>query len=243
MNTTRHLTFKKLLCEYTRQPNNVDCPNPRFSWIIESFGRGRKQTAYRILVASDPEKLAQNSGDWWDSGKRVSSQTAHVTYEGAKLQSNSRYFWKVHVWDENGQKITSDGSHFHTALLDSTDWIANWIGTDPVKEPRAPAGFFKTVDEEASASDTVAHNGRSVLLRHEFKCPDKIISARVYVTGLGYYELYLNGQKIGDHVLAPAKTHYRRQVLYDTYDVTEHLKKGNNAVGIHLGNGWFNPYK
>ena len=82
-----------------------------------------------------------------------------------------------------------------------------------------------------------------MLLRNEFNCSRKIQNARVYVTGLGFYELYLNGSKVGDHILAPAKTNYREEVLYDTYDVTNLINEGNNAVGLHLGNGWFNPYK
>lgn len=240
---TRPFVFKKLLCEYTSQANQVQSAHPRFSWIIESSERGQKQTAYQILVSASQEKLEQNIGELWDSGKQNSAETAHIRYAGDPLQSNSRYFWKVKVWDQNQKMVTSAPSAFHTALLDSGDWIAQWIGTGPVQEPRSPAGFFKHVKEEAALADTVTHNGRSDLLRHEFTCAEKIENARVYVTGLGYYELYLNGQKIGDRVLAPAKTHYRKQVLYDSYDVTEALNKGRNAVGIHLGNGWFNPYK
>ncbi len=99
------------------------------------------------------------------------------------------------------------------------------------------------VKEEDELGDTVKHDGRSVLLRNEFECSEKVKRARVFVVGLGYYELYLNGEKVGNHVLSPAKTNYRKEILYDTYDITNELKKGNNAVGIHLGNGWFNPYK
>jgi len=129
------------------------------------------------------------------------------------------------------------------ALLQPQEWQAHWIGSGPAREPRPAGGFFKSVQEEKSLPDTVQVDGRSTLLRQTFAINRHIARARLYVTGLGYYEAYCNGQRIGDHVLAPAKCNYRRWILYDVYDITSLLKQGDNAIGLMLGNGWFNPYK
>ncbi|KAA3659181.1 MAG: alpha-L-rhamnosidase, partial [Calditrichaeota bacterium] len=241
--TSPDLAIIKTLCEYTENPNNIDQKNPHFSWILESNIRGQKQTAYRILVAETDAAIAKNQGDLWDSGIVKSSQSNHIPYQGKALESNNQYYWKVIVFDKNDQRFESEIAAFQTALLEASDWQASWIGAGPAKEPRAAHGFFKRAKEQYACEDTVIHNGRSVLLRNEFSCDNRIKRARVFVTGLGHYELYLNGKRVGDHVLAPAKTNYRKQVLYDTYEVTTQLTQGDNALGLHLGNGWFNPYK
>ncbi|MCA9734839.1 family 78 glycoside hydrolase catalytic domain [candidate division KSB1 bacterium] len=237
------LIITKMHCEYTENPTNIDQKSPHFSWMLASDIQGQKQTAYQILVSESKIHVEKNQGDLWDSGVIPSSQSNHLPYQGAALESNGHYFWKVVVFDKNNKRYESEIASFETALLDGSDWRASWIGAGPVKEPRAASGFFKSVKEQYACDDTVVHNGRSVLLRNEFSCPQEIKRARVFVTGLGFYELYLNGERVGDHVLAPAKTNYRKQVLYDTYDVTNQLQQGQNAIGIHLGNGWFNPYK
>ncbi len=231
--------INNLKCEYISSPNNIDTFNPRFSWILESSERGQKQTAYQVLVSSRKSTL----GDMWDSGKNISSETSQITYVGKALESNSCYFWMVRIWDKNGVEYESEIGEFWTAILDTTLWQANWIGAGSKVEYLPTQGFFQSEKEQYELPDTIEHNGRSLLLRTEYECPNEIKNARVFVTGLGFYELYMNSKKISDHVLAPAKTNYREEVLYDTYDVTEILNNGNNAIGIHLGNGWFNPYK
>ncbi len=234
-----NLKIENMKCEYASSPINVDRLKPRFSWIISSYIRGQKQTAFQIFVS----KKEEMENYIWNSGKINSSSTNQIAYDGEKLESNSQYYWKVNVWDKDGKIIESGISNFGTALLYHNNWTAEWIGAGPTLEPQLPNGFLKSVDEQYSLSDTIKHDGRSLLLRNEFECTHKIKNAKAYVTGLGYYELYLNGKRIGDHVLSPAKTNYDKEVLYDTYDVTEQLLNGGNAVGIHLGNGWFNPYK
>ncbi|MBN1854136.1 MAG: family 78 glycoside hydrolase catalytic domain [Pirellulales bacterium] len=236
------LAVKRLLCEYESEPDSIDRKHPRFSWILDSDIRGQRQTAYQILVSRSEETLANDRGDSWNSGKISSSQTAHIPYQGNALESNTRYFWKVIIWDKHGSKTISRPSAFWTSYLHPEDWTAQWIGAGPRQELRSATGFYDHVPKQNGPENTLPHNGRSLLLRREFDCQNAIKNARVFVTGLGYYELYLNGRKVSDHVLAPAKTNYRKQVLYDTYDVTHDLKMGGNAVGIHLGNGWFNPY-
>ena len=240
---TPHLFFKKILCEYASEPIGLDTISPRFSWILESSQRGRYQTAYQIQVASSKKKLEENLSDMWDSGKIPTGQTLHHPYHGIPLKSNHTYYWKITVWDNLGNRILCDPRKFSTGLLRQDDWKAKWIGAGPLNEPRNEKGFFKNIQEQYTYDDTIVHDGRSILLRNEFTFPKKIKSARIFITGLGYYELMINGKKVGNHVLASAKTNYRNQILYDTYEVSKYLQQGKNGIGIHLGNGWFNPYK
>ncbi|MBK7106893.1 MAG: family 78 glycoside hydrolase catalytic domain [Ignavibacteriae bacterium] len=233
-----NIIIEKLKCEYLSLPNNIDVSNPRFSWVLKSNERGHKQTAYQIIVASDDKK-----SELWNSGKIISSENSQIFYAGKKLKSNSHYFWYVKVWNKNSEEYKSEIAEFWTSILDSTIWQAEWIGANTSKEFFPQNGFYQDPKEQYELPDTIIHEGRSLLLRNEFDVKNKIKNARVFVTGLGFYEFYLNGKRIGDHFLAPAKTNYRKEILYDTYNVTNELISGNNAIGIHLGNGWFNPYK
>ena len=241
--TKPSLIFEKLLVDYAENPINIDNPNPRFSWIIKSTERNQLQSAYQILVATDKNLLKSGKADIWDSGKISSSETIQHEFSGKILESNRTYFWKVMVWDEKGQAFESPIAVFETALLEQQNWQAQWIGAGPKSQPLPGKGFFSDKKEQFALADTVVHSGQSVLLRKEVQLEKTIKSAKVFVTGLGIYEFYINGQRVGDHVLAPAKTPYHKHILYDTYDVTSLLKKGENAFGFHLGNGWYNPYK
>jgi alpha-L-rhamnosidase len=232
-----------LRCEYAIDPVVV-AGNPRFSWLLESPERGAVQQAYQLLVASSMSRLANNLGDIWDSGRVESSQSTHVPCAGRALESNNTYYWKVRVWDRTGAVSTySDPATFSMGLLAPDDWKAEWIGRGSAIEPRGTKGFLESPAEDLSLDQPVDHDGRSTLLRKEFKDNRPIRRARVHVSGLGFYELHVNGGKVGGGVLMPAKTNYRKQVLYNTYDVTDRLKTGANAIAIMLGNGWFNPYK
>lgn len=233
-----------LRCEYTRNPVGVDAAHPQLSWGLESRERNQKQSAFQILVATTPALLEANQGDLWDSGQVKSGDSAHVTYAGTPLTSRLRCHWKVRVWDASGS--ASDWSQpvsWEMALLRPDDWKAQWIGSGPAKEIFPPEGFFKSTKEFTNLVQKVTVDGRSTLLRKSFVTDKPIRRAQVYVTGLGYYELSCNGQRVGDRVLAPAKSNYRKWVLYDTYDLTTQLREGTNVLGVMLGNGWFNPQK
>jgi alpha-L-rhamnosidase len=233
-----------LKCEYAENPMGVQVEQPLLSWVLRSAQPGQQQSAYQILVASSPELLATAKADLWNSGQVLSDQSVHIPYAGATLSSRQHCYWSVRVWDQNKRPSAwSSPAQWEMALLHSTDWQAYWIGSGPTRDPRPASGFFKSVQEEKNQPDTVQVDGRSSLLRKSFAIERKIKSARLYVTGLGYYEVYCNGQRIGDHVLAPAKSNYRRWVLYDVYDITKLVQQGHNAIGLMLGNGWFNPYK
>jgi len=243
LNEHSKLKFNRLMVEYAENPINIDDIHPRFSWIISTSERNQTQSAYRILVASSSDKLTENQPDLWDSGKQQSSETIQHEYAGKDLESIQKYYWKVIVWDGNGNKYESPVSKFETAILNSGEWIASWIGNGPESEPVPEKGFFGNRKEQAGMKDTITHMGNSLFLRNEVFLPKKVKSAKAFITGLGYYEFFINGKRVGENVLSPAKTPYHKYILYDTFNVTELLTEGKNSFGIHLGNGWYNPYK
>lgn len=212
-----------LRCEYLSNPLGVDTAQPRLSWKLESRWRGQRQTAYQILVAGSEKMLKDDRADLWDSGKVASDQSIHVVYAGQPLASRTRCYWKVRVWDADGKTSPfSEVGTWDMGLLTPQDWKAQWIsapGKDEDKGPQ-PAPLF----------------------RKSFLLSETPVSARVYICGLGYHELRLNGQKVGDHVLDPAFTRYDKRALYVVHDVTSQLKKGQNALGVILGNGWYNMH-
>ena len=212
------VTAKSLRCEYLTDPMGIDVGSPRLSWILDSRERGQKQTAYQILVANTEEELKKGLGDLWDSGRISSDQTTLVVYDGKPLVSRQACFWKVRSWDKDGKVSPwSETAQWEMGLLTAGDWQAQWIArTTNITELPAP------------------------LFRRELTLDGKIKRARVYICGLGYYELHINGWKVGDHLLDPGFTRYDRRELYVTYDVTSMLKRGENALGVILGNGWFN---
>ena len=224
-------------------PVGVDDAAPAFSWRLAETGeRDQAQSAYQVLVATEARLLDGDGGDVWDSGKVASSRSSYICYGGPALRSAGTYWWKVRVWDRDGEATPwSEPACFGTGLRDSDDWRAKWIGRGPYQEPHLPHERFSKAFEQYL--DEVAVDGQSTLLRTEFAPGKRVRSARVFSSGLGFYELYVNGRKIGDHVNGPARTEYRHRVLYDAFDITDALQDGANAVGLILGNGWFNPAK
>ena len=211
----------ELCCEYQQDPVGVDNLHPQLGWRLERTEPGLRQSAYQVLVARTPELLADDQGDLWNSGKVKSSSSAHVPYRGLALSSRLRCYWKVRVWDESGRRSNwSPPAFWEMGLLRPEDWQGQWIGSGPPEEPRPASGFFKSTNELSQVNQQVTVDGRSTLLRKKFVLRGPVLRARLYVTGLGYYEVSCNGRRIGDRVLAPAKTNYRKWILYDTYDLT-----------------------
>ena len=217
-------SISNLKCEMLVNPEGIDASVPRFSWQIAAQSRGLKQTAYEILVASSPGKLSENKGDIWSSGKVFSDRSIQVPYSGKALASRQHCFWKVRIWTTNGEPQWSDNASFSMGLLKPADWKGAWIGLD-----------------RAFPWDSVTKFARlsARYFRKEINTSKQVTKATVYISGLGLYELYINGQKIGDKVLAPAPTDYSKTILYNTFDVTRQLQQGKNAVGVILGNGRF----
>ncbi|MHC4295774.1 MAG: family 78 glycoside hydrolase catalytic domain [Planctomycetota bacterium] len=217
----------RLRCEYQDQPLGIDHPAPRLSWTLESAVRGQKQTAYRVLVAGSLKALRAGRGDLWDSGKVESSQSVNIVYAGESLVSGQRCFWKVKVWGKKGESSKwSDPSSWEMGLLKAGDWKGRWIN-DGKPLPKKDADFYK--DDPAP------------LFRREFRLSGPVRSARLYISALGYVHARLNGRAFGDHHLDPIWTLPNKRVFYSVYDVSSSLERGDNCLGVTLGNGWYNP--
>lgn len=210
-----------LRCEALTNPEGIDVTEPRLAWMLAAKEKGQRQTACQVLVASGRDRLNHNEGDLWDSGQVFSTESAQMRYSGRPLRSRQQCFWKVRVWDKDGRVSPwSEPGYFSMGLLLPTDWRAKWIGRD------APT---MTTNE--------ARRLPARMLRTEFKLTKPVARATVYFSGLGLSELYVNGGKIGDHVLSPGLTEYSKRVHYLTFDVTARLQRGSNALGVWLGNG------
>ena len=222
-----NLCLEGLRCEYKNNPLAIQDKQPRLSWMLRSKERGQYQTAYRILVSSDRRKLSEETGNLWDSGRVESPQTLHIPYEGSLLRSGQRCYWKAMIWDKNGTLSRwSESSFWEMGLLSPIDWKGDWISdgkANPVQ------------DEEFYQDDP------SPLFRKEFDLKKKVKKARLYISGLGYYEARLNGNRVGDFYLDPGWTNYEKRIFYSSFDVTKMLHRGKNCVGVILGNGWYNP--
>lgn len=233
-----NLSIVNLLCDNMEAPMVIESRNPLLQWQLTSDKRGKRQSAYRIIVSDNLKQLNKGQGNYWDSGK-INSSESIIRYQGKALSSGAQLFWKVMVWDENDIPTGwSNTSSWSMGLLKPSDWKAKWIGQTEDLYPDSvltyPAPYF----------------------RKEFTVGKAIKKAVAYVSGLGFYEMYFNGNKIGDQVLAPAVTNYDRRslkkllyhyddqstqrVLYNVFDVTSNMNKKDNVIGVVLGNGWYN---
>jgi alpha-L-rhamnosidase len=230
---TATIMATQLRCEYLTNPPGIDVAHPRLTWRVESPGRAQSQSAYQILVASSEEKLAANEGDLWDSGKVVSAQSIHVAYAGQTLTSGLRCWWKVRVWDtQDNSSAYSAPAWWEMGLLQSSDWQAQWISLDE----QATTGEDESVNLEMRALEACPY------LRKDIKLKQPIQRARLYVTARGLYEISINGQRVGEAVLAPGWTDYHKRIQYQTYDVTSLVRQGENALGAILGPGWYSGH-
>jgi alpha-L-rhamnosidase len=210
---------KDLVCEYHTNPLGIDVQHPRLSWKIFSDEQNVMQTAYEIRVADSPSNLNKKNKQIWSSGKVDSDQSVNVEYQGPEIEPMQRVYWQVRIWD-NQNKATkwSEPAFWEMGITKPELWTASWITMENEKEKEGskPSQFF----------------------RKEFSTSKKIESARVYVSALGLYELYLNGEKVGDELFTPGWTSYNKRIQYQTYDVTQMLQK-ENTLGAILGDGWY----
>ncbi len=222
--TSAQLRVEGLLTEDIYNPINLDMPQPRFSWRLISDNRNIIQSAYEINITSGKSTV-------WQSGKINSDQSLYIVYAGSLLESRKEYNWTVRVWDNHGNvSAWSRPAFFQMAFLSTSDWQARWIGYDGTFSPdEKPGDHFTRVYAR--------------YLRKDFSADDKIKKAVAYISGVGLYELYLNGNKVGNDVLAPGPTDYAKRVFYNTFDVTKQIRQGNNAIGVILGNGRFVPLR
>ena len=210
--------------EFMENPIGIDIDSPSLSWEIDANIRGVKQTGYHILVASSLEKLNADEGDLWDSKLVRSEKSTNVSYNGKPLESRATCYWKVKTTTNLGPSDWSQPARWIMAFTNNEDWKATWIGLDR----SFPGDILKGKTRLAAR-----------YFRKEFQNEEKIDKAMLYISGLGLYKVHLNGEKIGDQVLSPTPTDYTKSVKYNTFDVTDFLATGDNAIGVVLGNGRF----
>jgi alpha-L-rhamnosidase len=222
------MTAVQLRCESSVDPLGVDVPHPRLSWVLDekSSARDLKQVAYQVLVAPSLTELQKDRGTLWDSGRVATSSQNNIVYGGRALRFGQQCFWKVKVWGSNGLAGWSKPARWEMGPMVAGDWLGRWISDGKVA-PTSDADFYK--------------DNPNPLFRREFGVKGQVSRARLAIAGLGYYEASLNGTKVGDHVLDPGWTRVEDRVLYSVYDVTRQLAKGENCLGVMLGDGWYNP--
>ena len=209
--------IENLNCDHLQAPIGIDNPNPRLSWLMNDSRSGARQSAYHLIVGTDSIGVLNGKGDMYNSNKQK-SDAMMITYGGTGLKPFTKYYWKVDVWDKDDVQASSSVSSFETGMMSQSNWQGAWI-SDRRDINYKPAPYF----------------------RKEFKAAKAIRSARAYIAVAGLYELYINGEKIGNHRLDPMYTRFDRRTLYVTYDVTTQLQSGSdNAIGVLLGNGWYN---
>ncbi len=222
-------TIENLRCEYLLNPLGIDETAPRLSWMVQSNQKGQKQTAYRILVSSSQEQLDANEGDLWDTGKTESGQTVNVVYAGKKLASRQLCFWKVQAWDKDGNPSSwSQTGQWTMGLLHPSDWKGEWIN-------------FKNETPIAASRETM-ELPPARYYRKSFSSSKKINRAVIYTTALGIYEFHCNGKRVGRQFFTPGWSDYRQRVYYNTFDVTEFIRQGENALGAIVADGWYSGY-
>jgi alpha-L-rhamnosidase len=213
-----------LQVQYRSNPFGMEAPSPVFTWSFSSEGFNFFQSAYEIIVSTDPTTEKDHV---WATGQILSRENGNIIYQGQPLRSFVRYYWKVRAFDLNelGSQW-SEVAWFETAMLKQEDWSGKWIGDGRPQFTR---------DQDFYQED------RMPLFRKDFGVAKKIVSGRLYISGLGYYEAFINGKRVGNRMLDPGWTNFSKQVLYSTYDITSELKAGNNVAGVMSGNGWYNP--
>ncbi len=210
------LTVYDLKVEHKKNPYGIDNQNPRFSWKINGPGFNIMQMAYSIRVATDPKFPA--SKIFWQSGMINSGGSILQEYKGPALKSGQKYYWQVKIRDNRGKESKwSETAFWETGLFSPSDWKAKWIEMEGDTNRYSPSPHF----------------------RKEFSVSKSVVRAMVYVTSHGFYELHINGSKVGDQVLTPGWTTYGKRLQYQVFDVTGMIAKGNNAVGAVLGDGWY----
>jgi alpha-L-rhamnosidase len=219
-----------LTCEYKRAPLGIDCPQPRLGWELLSMDRSARsqvQSAYQVLVASTPALLEEGKTDVWNSGRVEGNANTNIYYKGRQLTSGAFYYWKVRIWDSRDSVSRwSKHSYWTMGMLSPGDWLAEWV-----TDSKAPVTEDSLLFQDNPAS----------LFRKEFTAAKEVKRAMLYITGVGYYQATMNGEKIGDHFLDPGWTDYRKTIPYNSFDVTRITKKGRNCIGVELGNGWYDP--
>jgi hypothetical protein len=238
-NNSSDFTVTRLRCNNLENPLGV-VRDPVLSWIIASGTKGAEQTAYQIILDKDEANLKSENDCYWNSGKISSPQSAWINYSGKVLDPATSYFWKVRLWDKNDNPSEwSQPASFITGLFEKADWSnAKWIGYEEIPDSLL---LVPGVHGNGNGLGEVVKK-RTVIpyFRKEFPLDKKVSQALVFVSGLGHYELYVNGEKIGDRFFSPGWSNYQKTCFYNTFDITGNLIRGQNAIGLIVGNGFYN---
>ncbi|HCU45265.1 alpha-L-rhamnosidase [Sphingobacterium faecium] len=205
-----------LKCEHLSNPLGIDIPNPRLTWMLKDTRQDAMQTAYQLVIGTDSIAVTHNISESWNTGKQLKSDII-VVYKGKKLNPLTKYYWKVNVWDKDGKPTSSQVSTFETGMMGRSNWKGSWI-----------------------SDHHDIHHKAAPYFRKAFEIKKTIQSARAYIAAAGLYELSLNGEKVGKNMLDPMYTRFDKRTLYVVHDVTKQLQSGENAIGVILGNGWYN---
>lgn len=215
-----HIAPKELLCEAKSNPTGIATAQPFFNWRNEANINNSHQTAYQILVATSELLLDKGSADLWNSGKVQSSKSVLIPYSGQTLDSRTVAYWKIKVWDQNDASSDwSECQNFSVGLLNAKDWVGDYIGM--------------SANEKAD---------KLPFLRKTLTLNEKYDELYFHVNSLGYHEIYVNNQKVGDAVLAPAESQFDKRSFSLSYDLSPYLKEGKNAIVIWLGYGWYKHF-
>lgn len=254
------LNTHNLRCEYKVEPVGIDARAPRLSWELSSSNRGVVQYAYQIVVADRPALLLPAKANVWNSGKITSAQSIQIKFQGKPLESAKTYYWKVRVWDNKGNvSAWSKTASWCTGLFTNGDWKgAQWIAYEkladsavivPALHGKGPKNWKslkgKSLSEIIPANDNkkrrVSDEENDVLplFRKTIDVKPSLTKATAFICGLGYFELSINGVKVGDNILEPGWTKYDKEAQYVSYDLTPRLRAGKNAVGVMLGNSFY----
>ncbi len=233
------LHIAALMCEDHVEPAGVPLEGFYFRWELSSKTRAQYQQAYQLVVSSDAASLDTQKNLVWNSGVVRSSNSVHIAYQGEKLKPGKKYFWRVKVWDKNNSPSAwSNTASFTTGIFHADDWSnAKWISYEELPDSLIVS---PGVEDFSSLGNKCLQRPVVPLFRKEFAVSKEVANATVFVSGLGHYEMSINGVKAGDRFLAPGWTNYDKQCLYNMYDITGMLKKGINAIGVIAGNGFYN---
>ncbi len=229
------LLVENLKCEYKKNPVGIEAINPRLTWQVITSELSGSQKAYQLFAGTDSMEVIKETGNIWNSGKITSAQSLNILFQGETLESGKKYFWKVKVWDENNRVSPwSEIATWEMGLLSKSNWDgAQWIA-------------FEKLDPELRLVPGVHGNGDNLkekalqrpvipIFRKSFQISKELSSAVLSVSGLGHYDAFINGEKVGNAFLAPGWTDYDKTVLYNTYNVTPMLQKGENVAGGNCG--------
>lgn len=216
------ISVTDLRVDYSAKPLGIDNRQPKLSWKLSGNGRNIWQTAYELRVAESISALSKPNNLIWNTGKVLSNQSVHLTYNGKVLQPKKSYYWQVRIWDRNGKASAwSNVGQWEMGLLQQENWKANWI------EPE---------------QKTDGKVGPVPLFGKNFSIKKPVQSARLYITSHGLYETFLNGNRISDYYFAPGWTTYHKRLQYQVYDVTKLLREGENTSLTAIGDGWYRGF-